>query len=98
MEDWPQWRDKIIEMGKAESSTRPNIKKILGSLKDSENSDKEGMLKKPCIVCSMAGLSSFIIYIPYIEHQDACSLELLCKLLYSRPRDFGMLYLSKIMR
>ena len=42
MDNWPQWRNKIIEMGNAESSTRPNIKKVLGNLKDSENNDKEG--------------------------------------------------------
>ena len=42
MDNWPQYRSKIIEMGKAESSTRPNIKKILGNLEDSENNDKEG--------------------------------------------------------
>jgi len=44
MDDWPQWRSKIVELGKAESSTRPNIKKVLENLQDSENNDKEGML------------------------------------------------------
>ena len=33
MDDWPQWRSKIIEMGKVESSTWPNIKKYWNILK-----------------------------------------------------------------
>ena len=37
MDEWPYWRSKIIEMGHAESSTRPNIKKILGNLQKPEN-------------------------------------------------------------
>lgn len=85
MDNWPQWRDKIIEMGNAESSTRPNIKKILGNMKDSENNDKEGTYVNNHH-CMQHG--RFInICVSYIEHQDAYSLELLCKLLY--PRGFG---------
>ena len=88
MDDWPQWRDKIIELGRAESSTRPNIKKTLGNLKDSENSDKEGMLINITTIALYAILWKFhLCILHFVEHQDANSLELLCKLLY--PRGFG---------
>lgn len=51
MDDWPQWRSKIIEFGKVESSTRPNIKKVLEKLEG--NDDKEGMLLHTIIIMVM---------------------------------------------
>ena len=41
MDNWDERRSKIIELGKAESSTRPKIKRILERL---EENDQEGML------------------------------------------------------
>lgn len=40
MDDWPQWRSKIFKLGNTESSTRPNIKKLVDRIQES---DKEGL-------------------------------------------------------
>lgn len=79
MDDWPQWRSKIVELAKTESSTRPNIKKVLQNLQES---DKEGSFMYT-ITC----IRILVSVVLYIEYQDANGLELLCKLLY--PRGFG---------
>lgn len=35
MSDWTFWRDKIIQLAKKESATRPYLKKILAGLEGS---------------------------------------------------------------
>jgi len=35
MEDWPEWRKKIINLAAKESLTRPLLKKILKELEES---------------------------------------------------------------
>ena len=32
MDDWPYWRDRVIQLAKIESATRPYLRKILASL------------------------------------------------------------------
>lgn len=43
MDDWPFWRERIIQLAKKESATRPYLKKILASL-ESSVANEEGML------------------------------------------------------
>ena len=32
MDDWPYWRDRVIQLAKMESATRPYLRKILANL------------------------------------------------------------------
>jgi len=44
MDEWPYWKEKIIQFAKAESTTRPYVKKLLGSLENSDDfANKDGM-------------------------------------------------------
>ena len=44
LDDWPLWRERIIQLAKVESATRPFLKKILASL-ESNVVNKEGMVQ-----------------------------------------------------
>ena len=49
MDDWPEWKHKIIELAKKESSTRPLIKKLLLGLDNESFSYQKGLYVTTCV-------------------------------------------------
>ena len=42
LDSWPEWKQKLIELSKLESKTRPNIRKVLDVLESEDNKEYEG--------------------------------------------------------
>ena len=74
MDGWPEWKQRLIQLSKLESKTRPNIKKLLDALDNEDNTEYEGI----------ANYYEYALCMFLIDYADYCCVNLLLKLLFPR--------------